>query len=56
MKRRPARENGAAKEAALASLMEKDNAIAAQKGLTLLNVEFNDGGTVKAVDIWAGTM
>ena len=39
----------AAKEAALASLMEreaKDNAIAAQKGLkpyTLLNVEFNDG-------------
>ena len=39
----------AAKEAALASLMEreaKDNALAAQKGLkpyTLLNVEFNDG-------------
>ena len=39
----------AAKEAALASLMEreaKDNAIATQKGLkpyTLLNVEFNDG-------------
>ena len=39
----------ATKEAALASLMEreaKDNAIAAQKGLTpytLLNVEFNDG-------------
>ena len=39
----------AAKEAALASLMEreaKDNAIAAQKGLkpyTLLNVEFNNG-------------
>ena len=44
----------AAKEAALASLMEreaKDNAIAAQKGLkpyTLLNVEFNDGTDEKS--------
>ena len=52
----------AAKEAALASLMEreaKDNAIAAQKGLkpyTLLNVEFNDGADGQSSGYMVGTM